>query len=98
MNEFHGGIRKAAILIASLDVQSAESLLGQMLPAQADAVRKAAAELGDLDIVEQNEVIDEFFRIGPLVPDKQASGIEPGGSPSDAARARSSGPRSHQDI
>jgi flagellar motor switch protein FliG len=76
MRDYNHGIRKAAILLASLDPQSARSLLDGMSPAQADAVRAAADCLGEIDPVEQNEVIDEFFRIGPLVPDKQPTGIE----------------------
>ncbi len=90
MTEFNHGIRKAAILIASLDVQSAEALLDGMSPAQAGAVRRAVENLGELGATEQNEVIDEFFRIGPLVPDKHPSGIEICGlAASDLARTRS---------
>jgi flagellar motor switch protein FliG len=70
------GVRKAAILIASLDHAGAEALLTGMSPAQADAVRAAVEHLGEVDPLEQNEVIDEFFRIGPLVPDKHPCGIE----------------------
>jgi flagellar motor switch protein FliG len=34
------------------------------------------AELIDVDPREQHRIIEEFFRIGPLVPDKQPTGIE----------------------
>jgi hypothetical protein len=59
-------IRKAAILVASLDVDSADLLLAQMTDEQADEVRRAVLELGEPDPSEQQAVLDEFFRIGPL--------------------------------
>ncbi|MBI3838468.1 MAG: hypothetical protein HY288_11115 [Planctomycetia bacterium] len=76
MRRKHRHLRKAAILVASLDHEHAESLIRQMAPAQSDALRRAVDRLGEIDPVEQNEVLEEFFRIGPLVPDKQPSGIE----------------------
>ncbi len=69
-------LRKAAVLVASLEPQRAEAILAQMSPAQANAVRAAVEDLGPLDPAEQNEVIEEFFRIGPLVPARDVSGIE----------------------
>ncbi len=69
-------IRKAAILIASLDTDGAARLLAQMSTRQAERVRQAISRLGQIDPAEQAEVIEEFFRIGPLVPDKQPAGIE----------------------
>lgn len=68
--------RKAAILVSSLDPQTADALLTQMTPDQAGLVRRAMVELGDIDPEEQNHVIGEFFRIGPLVPQDQPAGIE----------------------
>ena len=76
MTRKHRNLRKAAILLASLNSDHAEALLGQMAPAQADALRQAVARLAEIDPDEQDGVIEEFFRIGPLVPDKQPSGIE----------------------
>lgn len=69
-------LRKAAILVASLDAQRAESLVGQMSPGQADALRRAIETLGEIDPDEQREVIEEFFRAGPLLPDEDTAGIE----------------------
>jgi flagellar motor switch protein FliG len=69
-------IRKAAVLIASLDVDTADMLLGQMPPQQADEVRREVLELGELDPVEQKRVIDEFFRIGPLMPEQEPPGLQ----------------------
>jgi flagellar motor switch protein FliG len=70
------GLRKAAILVASLDQAAADVVLDQLGPEQARQVRRLAAELDDLDPQEQQRVIDEFFRVGPLVPDKCPPGIE----------------------
>src|SRR3954465_2271536 len=69
-------IRKAAILIASLDQRTAETLLKQMGPAQAAQVRETIAELGPLDPREQNDVVEEFRRLGPLLPEKSPPGLE----------------------
>lgn len=69
-------VRKAAILIASLDAEHAEGLLRQMSPAQAQTLRQAVDGLGEIDPREQGDVIEEFFRIGPLVPDEDPAGIE----------------------
>jgi flagellar M-ring protein FliF len=69
-------IRKAAILLASLEPASAEALLAQMSDAQAAALREALEDLSGLNTAEQNQVIEEFFRIGPLVPEEQPSGID----------------------
>lgn len=76
MKDTQRNLRKAAVLIASLDEDHAEALLAQMPAGQAVAVRRAIRDLGDIDPQEQHVVIEEFFRVGPLVPDKQPSGIE----------------------
>jgi flagellar motor switch protein FliG len=76
MKDTRRNLRKAAMLVASLDERNAEALLTQMTPAQAQAVRRAIESLGPIDAVEQQDVIEEFFRVGPLVPGKQPSGIE----------------------
>ncbi|HEY2893563.1 MAG TPA: FliG C-terminal domain-containing protein [Pirellulales bacterium] len=69
-------LRKAAVLVASLDPQNAAAVLAHMTPAQADAVRQAVCSLEKLDPREQRRVIEEFFRVGPLVPARQPSGLE----------------------
>jgi flagellar motor switch protein FliG len=69
-------LRKAAILVASLDSPTADLLLAQMGSQQADRVRHAILRLSDVDPAEQNEIIEEFFRIGPLIPQKHPPGIE----------------------
>jgi flagellar motor switch protein FliG len=76
MTQSPRSLRKAAILVASLDAEQSSALLAQMSPAQADAVRQAIESLGHFDADEQRRVIEEFFRIGPLVPDEDSAGIE----------------------
>ncbi len=76
MKDTRRNLRKAAMLVASLDESNAEALLAQMTPAQAEAVKRAIEILGPIDAAEQHDVIEEFFRVGPLVPGKQPSGIE----------------------
>ena len=76
-------VRKAAILIASLDRQTADALLAQMPAEQADAVRAAIDSLDQVSAQEQQATIEEFFRIGPLVPEKSPPGIELDGAATD---------------
>ena len=55
-----GGIRQAAILLASVDSQTARQLLQQMPTATAKAVRKAMVDLGRVDPEEQRAVLTAF--------------------------------------
>lgn len=54
-------LRKAAILVSSLDTRSADALLDQMGEIQAARVRNAIMDLGDIDSAEQQRVIAEFL-------------------------------------
>ncbi len=76
MKDHRTSTRKAAVLIASLDPATADTLLAQMSREQAVAIRRAVDQLGDLDPAEQAVVIDEFFRIGPMLPEDQPAGID----------------------
>ncbi len=69
-------VRKAAILLACLDDEHAETLLRQMSPAQDHVLRQAVELLGEIDRAEQEDVIEEFFRVGLLIPDSDLAGIE----------------------
>lgn len=71
MNASPETIRKAAILITSLDQETADQLLEQMSPEQAQIVRNAALDLGDLSSEESSEVIAEFLQRNP-----EQSGVE----------------------
>src|SRR5881392_2229754 len=73
-------LRKAAILIASLDEPTARRLLEQMGPEQAARVRQAVEELDDIDPAEERRVIEEFCRVTPMVPKAAPAGIELDGS------------------
>jgi flagellar motor switch protein FliG len=70
------GIRKAAILVASLDQAAADALLDQLSSEQAALVRRTVMAIDEIDPREMQRVIDEFRRIGPLVPDRSPAGIE----------------------
>ncbi len=70
------GIRKAAILIAGLDRNAAEQLLACFKPVEARRLREAAAALGAIDPEQQQRVLEEFFRIEPLLPGRQPAGLE----------------------
>jgi flagellar motor switch protein FliG len=62
MNLPSSSIRKAAILVASLDTELADHLLDQMPAEQADVVRRYVLQLGEIDPGEEAIVIQEFFR------------------------------------
>lgn len=70
------GLRKAAILVSSLDTAAADKVLDQLTPEQAQQVRMLVVDLGDINRGEQQRVIDEFFRVGPMIPPKCPPGIE----------------------
>lgn len=69
-------LRKAAVLVASLEEHEAAALLRQMSPQQASLLREQVEQLGAVDAAEQNEVLEEFFRVGPLVTTEDSAGIE----------------------
>ncbi len=70
------GLRKAAILVASLDTAAADAVLDQLTPEQARQVRTIVVEMEDIDQGEQRRVIDEFFHVGPKVPANRSEGVE----------------------
>ena len=71
-------IRKAAVLVAILSPEEADRLLEQFEPHDARRLRDMAVDLGPVDPQEEQRVLEEFFRIGPLVPEKQPPGLELG--------------------
>ncbi len=64
MNERDDSLRKAAILIDSLDTQTAEQLLGQMTSEEAALVRAAMSQLGAIGTDERDGIINEFMHTG----------------------------------
>jgi flagellar motor switch protein FliG len=75
-NPQHEGLRKAAVLVSSLEAADADALLEQMGETQAAHVRQLMVDLGDIDPREQQQVLEEFFRIGPMLPKSEPAGIE----------------------
>lgn len=69
----HNTLRKAAILVSSLDTQAADTLLDEMPAEDAVRVRNAILELGDIDSREQQLVMKEFVRHNPQ---RIAAGVE----------------------
>lgn len=61
-------LQKAAILIHSLDMRSADALLDQMPAEQASRVRDALLELDDVPAEAQERVISEFLSNGGRLP------------------------------
>ena len=93
------GLRKAAILVASLDTAAADAVLDQLTPEQARQVREIVMEMDDIDQGEQRRVIDEFSRRARRSPCRDrsrwswratATGVArvPGRPPGDGARGR----------
>jgi flagellar motor switch protein FliG len=64
MNLSNDGLRKAAILVSSLDTAAADALLDQLPGDEAQRVRALVVELDLIEPAEQRRVIDEFFRAG----------------------------------
>jgi flagellar motor switch protein FliG len=62
-------VRKAAVLLRSLDADTATTLLAQLSRAEAEAVRDAIRSLGPIDPDEQADVAAEFRRVAPMVVD-----------------------------
>jgi flagellar motor switch protein FliG len=69
-------IRKAAILISTLDHRVADELLDRMSDEQAALVRSVAMELDDVSEEEQKLVMEEFLGSGGPADDADDSGIE----------------------
>ncbi len=61
----HSTLRKAAILVSSLDAHSADALFDEMAPEDAARVRNAVMELGDVDPREQQQIMRDFVRHTP---------------------------------
>jgi flagellar motor switch protein FliG len=70
------GIRKAAVLVSSLDRRTADMVLEQMDRKEAQLVREAMVRLEAIDAREQQSIIEEFLRNGPKRPEPSSPGIE----------------------
>jgi flagellar motor switch protein FliG len=76
MSTLTPNLRKAAVLIRSLDADSAASLLGQLSVEEADALRAAAQSIGPIDPEERADVAAEFRRAAPIAARPAADGVE----------------------
>ena len=95
MSAIPNKIRKAAILVTALDQAMADELLDQMSTEQAQMVRNAVLELGEVSAPETSQVIEEFLQkkqssagveIDPSLADKLAEApqlvdVDPGAPP-----------------
>ena len=62
MTTIDSNLRKAAVLLRSLDADTAAMLLAQLSPEEAAAIRAAIRALGPIDPEEQADVVAEFRR------------------------------------
>jgi flagellar motor switch protein FliG len=76
MSTLTPNLRKAAVLIRSLDADSAASLLAQLSVEEAEALRAAAQSLGPIDPEERADVAAEFRRAAPIAAKPAADGVE----------------------
>jgi flagellar motor switch protein FliG len=83
-------LRKAAILISSLDAATADALLEQFPDAQADLLRRTVAAMAHVDADEQDRIIGEFLGVHPHEPAvaPEASEQGPPGIELDSGLAR----------
>jgi flagellar motor switch protein FliG len=76
MDHLSANLRKAAVFIRSLDGETASTLLGQLSPVEATALRDAIRSLGAIDPEEQADVIAAFRRAKPLATQAPSDGVE----------------------
>lgn len=69
-------LRKAAVLLRSLDSDTAALMLAELSPAEAAAVRAAIRDLGVMESDEQEDVAAEFRRNRPVRTKSPARGVE----------------------
>ena len=97
MNSKNDGLRKAAILMASLDGETADLLLQRLEPGQVEQVRQMANGLGPIDTGTRRRIVDEFLRTGAGSGNGQDTGTRIEGDLASrlaAAAARPDGPGS----
>lgn len=68
-------IRRAAILVASIDEALAEQMLDSLPPSEATKILAELDRLGEIDPDEQRDVLDEFRRAGRREPES-ANAVE----------------------
>jgi flagellar motor switch protein FliG len=76
MSELTANLRKAAILIRSVDVDTAAVLLAQLSPVEARSVREAIKALGAVDDEERADVVAEIRRTNTIAAENPRDGVE----------------------
>lgn len=79
MNQPDDGIRKAAILLDSLEQPAADALLRSLSRQQAARLRQAVIDLGKINPSERRRVLEEFCRLAPVKPAGQSAADVSGG-------------------
>ncbi len=69
-------LRKAAVLLRSVDANTAATLLAQLSSEEAASLREAVRALGPVDPDEQADVLAEFCREKPLANEPASRGVE----------------------
>lgn len=69
-------LRKAAILLASLDVADAERMVAELPADEAEAVRLAMTRLDVIDPEEQDDIVEQFRRSTRLASPRARDGVE----------------------
>jgi flagellar motor switch protein FliG len=72
----NSNLRKAAVVIRSLDADTSARLLAQLSPAEAAALGDAVRALGAVDPDEQADVVAELRRTRPVVNESAMRGVE----------------------
>ena len=76
MNIANDSLRKAAILVSSLDQETANTIMAQIPQDQNLRVRHAIHILGSVSDNERRDIIDDFLQITPPMPTSADDGIE----------------------
>jgi flagellar motor switch protein FliG len=76
MSAVSPNLRKAAVLIRSLDAETAAGLLAQLSADEAAALRTAVQSLGPIDADERADVVAEFCRAAPIAAKPATEGVE----------------------
>jgi flagellar motor switch protein FliG len=76
MTGMDSNLRKAAVLIRSLDSDTAAVMLAQLSAEEAASIRAAIREIGTLDPEEQADVAAEFQRTRPATSMRPRAGVE----------------------
>ena len=70
------GVRKAAVLLVSVDQEAAGRIMGSLDPDTLEAVTEQIANLGTVTREERDRVIDEFYRMNSAKENVRQGGVE----------------------